>query len=235
MTDKCSTARSTKTDSPGIGKTAAKRRDQLRLLEEKRTRTLAQLNKARAELAHAVAEAEARERRRFRNQQMQEAKRLKFILGGLVLAAMRGVGPDGFTMSSQDLAQLREKERELLDRVWAVLNAPPQPCASDADQSTPPAHAFLDTRDAKTEQTLTTVVGRNLLGAQSDGAARVAETASVTILSAGRGDAFDVGHSDVQQGSTESDGGLLAHADSWQTTADVGVERPRVASAPLRT
>jgi hypothetical protein len=160
MTDKCNTVPSMKTGSPGIGKTAAKRREQLRVLEEKRTRTLAQLNKARADLAQAVAEADARERRRFRNRQIQEAKRLRFILGGLVLAAMRGVGPNGFTMSSQDLVQLRDNERELLDRVWAALTVPLQPRGADRDQSTPPADAPLDTVDSAGPQSLTTALQR---------------------------------------------------------------------------
>jgi hypothetical protein len=160
MTDKCNTVPSMKSDSPGIGKTAAKRREQLRELEEKRTRTLAQLNKARADLAQAVAEAEARERRRFRNRQMQEAKRLKFVLGGLVLEAMRGVGPDGFTMCSQDLVQLRDNERELLDRVWAALTVPLQPRGADRDQSTPSAEVPLDTLHSTGAQSLTTGLQR---------------------------------------------------------------------------
>ncbi|NML48024.1 hypothetical protein HHL11_30025 [Ramlibacter sp. G-1-2-2] len=123
MEDKPSNQGPSADEERGIGKTAAKRRDQLRQLEEKRRKTLARLNEARAQLAQAVAEDEARARRRQRNQQMQEYKRLKFVLGGLVLTVMQSDGPAAFAMSSQDLFRLSDKDRQLLDRVWAVIRS----------------------------------------------------------------------------------------------------------------
>lgn len=110
---------------PTIGKTAAKRRRQLELLEQRRRKTLAQLNLARAELAQAVAEAEARDRRRQRNRQLQDLKRLKFVLGGLVLSVIREAGGSEFAMTSGDLLRLTEKETELLKQVLTVLSASP--------------------------------------------------------------------------------------------------------------
>lgn len=129
--------------APTIGKTAAKRRMQLELLEERRRKTLAQLNQARAELAQAVAEAEARDRRRQRNKQLQDLKRLKFALGGLVLSVMREAGAADFAMTSRDFLRLAEKDADLLKQVLTVITTPTEPGGSSADGGT------VATRDAR--------------------------------------------------------------------------------------
>lgn len=122
--------------APTIGKTAAKRRMQLELLEQRRRKTLAQLNQARAELAQAVAEAEARDRRRQRNRQLQDLKRLKFVLGGLMLSVMRETGSAEFAMSSRDLLRLTEKDADLLKQVLTVIITSPEPVGGSADGGT---------------------------------------------------------------------------------------------------
>lgn len=129
--------------APTIGKTAAKRRMQLELLEERRRKTLAQLNQARAELAQAVAEAEARDRRRQRNKQLQDLKRLKFALGGLVLSVMREGGAADFAMTSRDFLRLAEKDADLLKQVLTVISTPTESGGLSADGGT------VATRDAR--------------------------------------------------------------------------------------
>ena len=119
------TTRDPKSHSPAraartIGAVAARKRDQLKQFEAARKRSIDKLNQERAALAQAVAEAEARERRRVRNQQMADQKRLKFILGGLMLGSLRSLGELGFSMTAEDLKQLPEKDRTLLTQVLAA-------------------------------------------------------------------------------------------------------------------
>lgn len=115
--------------SPGIGKRAAKRRMQLEELERRQSEALARMNQERAALRQAVAEAEARARRQERAQQKKDEGRVKCILGELVLTVMRDGGPDALQMSSQHLLRLSPKDRQLLDKVWAVISA-----RADAEQ-----------------------------------------------------------------------------------------------------
>ena len=107
-----------------IGTAAARKRDQLKQFEIARKRSIDKLNQARTELARAVAEAEARDRRRVRNQQMADQKQLKFILGGVMLEALRTQGPTAFAITPADLDRLAEKDRQLLTEVLTA-NAPP--------------------------------------------------------------------------------------------------------------
>lgn len=136
MQDKTSIPAPATAGAATIGKTAAKRRMQLELLEQRRQKTLAQLNHARAELAQALAEAESRERRRQRNRQLQDLKRLKFVLGGLVLTVMREAGGSEFAMSSRDLLRLTEKEANLLKQVLTVVSPSFESSASPANGAT---------------------------------------------------------------------------------------------------
>lgn len=107
----------------GVGKRAARRRMQLEELERRQSEALARMHQERAALRQAVAEAEARARRQERAQQRKDESQLKSILGALVLTLMRDGGPDALRMTSQDLHRLQPKERELLDKVWAVISA----------------------------------------------------------------------------------------------------------------
>ena len=99
------------------GSIAARKRNQLEQFEATRKRSIEKLNHARAELVKAAAEAEGRERRRARNQQMADQKRLKFILGGLMLDYLRTSGQAAFFMRTQDLEKLKEKDQRLLHEV----------------------------------------------------------------------------------------------------------------------
>ena len=108
---------------PSIGKRAARRRMQLEELERRQSEALARMNQERAALRQAVAEAEARARRQERAQQRKDEIQLKSILGALVLTVMRDGGPDALRMTSQDLLRLDPRDRQLLDKVWAVIMA----------------------------------------------------------------------------------------------------------------
>lgn len=102
-----------------IGTLAARKRLELNQFEAARRRSIERLNHKRAELARTVAEAEAQERRRLRNEQMADQKRLKFVLGGIMLEALRTQGLTSLTITEQDLHRLGEKDRQLLDDVLA--------------------------------------------------------------------------------------------------------------------
>lgn len=111
------------TQAPSIGKRAAKRRMQLEELERRQSEALARMSQERAALRKAVAAAEAKARQLERRQQRKDEAQLKCVLGALVLTVMRDGGPDALRMTSQDLHRLEAKDRELLDKVWAVISA----------------------------------------------------------------------------------------------------------------
>lgn len=117
-------------EGPSIGKRAAKRRMQLEELERRQNEARARMNQERAALRQAVAEEEARARRQERAQQRNDENQVKRILGALVLTVMRDGGPDALRMTSQDLLRLEAKDRQLLDKVWAVISA-----RTDAEQA----------------------------------------------------------------------------------------------------
>lgn len=123
MTDTENGKTAKSTQGPSIGRKAAKRRMQLEELERRQSEALARMNQERAALRQALAEAEARARRQERAQQRKDETQLKSVLGALVLTVMRDGGPDGLRMTSQDLLRLEPKDRQLLDKVWAVIMA----------------------------------------------------------------------------------------------------------------
>ena len=101
----------------GIGAHAAKKRMQLERFDEERKKLQEKLRRERDQLARDVAEVEARDRRRQRNKELTGQKRLKFILGGLVLAALREKGRDALSITAVDLDGLKPADRQLLDQV----------------------------------------------------------------------------------------------------------------------
>ncbi|UUZ68772.1 hypothetical protein LP416_02265 [Polaromonas sp. P2-4] len=107
----------------GIGALAARKRQQLERFDEERRRADERARLERDQLLKDAKEAEMRAHRKQRNLEQTEQKKLKFVLGGLVLTALRTRGPAHFTVSSQDLTRLDEKERETLDRVLAAMHA----------------------------------------------------------------------------------------------------------------
>ncbi len=114
-----------------IGKKAERRRMQFQELERRQSEASARMKQERAAAKKALAEVQARARRQERAQQRKDQTQLKSILGALVLTVMRDGGPDALRMTSQDLHRLQPKERELLDKVWAVIS-------TRADQEEPP-------------------------------------------------------------------------------------------------
>lgn len=116
---------------PSISKRAARRRMQFEELERRQSEASARMKQERAAAKKVLAEVEARARRQERAQQRKDETQLKSILGALVLTVMRDGGPDALRVTSQDLHRLQPKERELLDKVWAVIS-------TRADQEEPP-------------------------------------------------------------------------------------------------
>lgn len=110
----------------GIGALAERKRQQLERFDEERRRAEGKTRMEREQLAKEVQEANRRAQRQQRNLEQTEQKKLKFVLGGLMLTALRTHGPEHYTVSSQDLTRLDEKERQMLDRVLAALHAAAQ-------------------------------------------------------------------------------------------------------------
>ena len=108
-------------DAPrGIGAQAAKKRMQLERFDEERKKLQEKLRQERDQLARDVAEVEGRDRRRRRNKELTGQKRAKFILGGMVFAALRQKGRDAVSITAMDLDGLKPMDRQLVDQ---ALNA----------------------------------------------------------------------------------------------------------------
>ena len=108
-------------DAPrGIGAQAAKKRMQLERFDEERKKLQEKLRQERDQLARDVAEVEGRDRRRRRNKELTGQKRAKFILGGMVFAALRQKGRDALSITAMDLDGLKPMDRQLVDQ---ALNA----------------------------------------------------------------------------------------------------------------
>ena len=100
----------------GIGAFAARKRQQLERFDQERKRLQQKMRDEREQLARDVAEAEARERRRQRNLELNSQRRVKFILGSMVFTALREKGRDALSITAMDLDGLKPLERELLDQ-----------------------------------------------------------------------------------------------------------------------
>jgi len=116
----------------GIGAQAARKRQELERFDEERKKLQEKWRQERDQLARDVAEVEARDRRRRRNQELTDQKRVKFILGGLVLAALREKGLTALAITAQDLDRLKPMERQLLDQALDTARAPTHPAADAA-------------------------------------------------------------------------------------------------------
>ena len=101
-----------------IGGTVATKRKQLAHLTAEKKRKHAAYILARERLARDLAELEGHERRRQRVAELNEEKRVRFILGGIWLQALQSQ-PSSFSLSLGDLTQLKPVERVLLDAVLA--------------------------------------------------------------------------------------------------------------------
>ena len=121
-----------RSDAPrGIGAQAARKRQELERFDEERKKLQEKWRQERDQLARDVAEVEGRDRRR-RNQELTDQKRVKFILGGLVLAALREKGLAALAITAQDLDRLKPMERQLLDQTLDTSRAPAPPAADAA-------------------------------------------------------------------------------------------------------
>jgi hypothetical protein len=123
MEQKTQTASEKTNGIPQLGAMARKKREQLERFDDERKRLQDKLRTEREELAREVAEVEARDRRRIRNGQLNSQKRLKFVLGGLVLTALVKNGRNAMTVTSEHLDRLSEKDSALLDQVLDAASA----------------------------------------------------------------------------------------------------------------
>lgn len=105
----------------GIGALAERKRQQLARFDEERRRAEEKARVEREQLAREMQEAVRRANRQQRNIELNEQKRLKFVLGGLWLGTLSRQGPGQFIVSAQDLLQLDDKERDLLHRVLSAM------------------------------------------------------------------------------------------------------------------
>lgn len=105
---------------PSIGAKASSLRKQLQDFGERKLRIEAELREEKQKLAKDLNEAERREKRRIRNRELNDQKRLKFLLGGLALAALRRLGRKAFALAATDLEALPSKDLQLLDEALLI-------------------------------------------------------------------------------------------------------------------
>jgi hypothetical protein len=127
-----------------LGTMAAKKRQQLERFDAERKRMQEKQRREREELAREVAEVEARDRRRMRNEQQNDQKRIKFVLGGLVLTALIKDGRAKLSIASGDLDRLSDKDKALLAQVLAAALANSADAADAANDLRVPQHAEVD-------------------------------------------------------------------------------------------
>ena len=115
---------SSRSDAPrGIGAQAAKKRMQLERFDAEHKKLQEKKRQEREHLARDVAEVEGRDRRRRRNEEQKGQKRAKFILGGMVFAALREKGRDALSITAIDLDGLKPMDRQLVDQALDAAQA----------------------------------------------------------------------------------------------------------------
>jgi hypothetical protein len=106
-----------------IGSMAQRKREQLRRFDEMRRKKAEEIKREREELARALKEVEARERRRAANARMNSLKRGKFVLGGLLVAKLRAGGQLPLTLTQEDINGLAKREQALFTELLEALAA----------------------------------------------------------------------------------------------------------------
>lgn len=102
-----------------IGSLAARKREQLEQFNAEHRRLEEKRRKAREQLTNELNKIQTRERRRQRNQEQSDDKRIRFILGGLMLTALRSQGQEAFGVGPADLSRLKLTEFALLSEILA--------------------------------------------------------------------------------------------------------------------
>lgn len=100
-----------------IGQAAARRREQLNKLKEAEQRRQEAFRQERERLAREVAELEVQERRIQRQKQLKEKQRVCFVLGELLLNAMKTQGLIDFSINRSDLDRLKPELQALVQTV----------------------------------------------------------------------------------------------------------------------
>jgi len=100
-----------------IGQAAARRREQLNKLKETEQRRQEAFRQERERLAREVAELEVQERRIQRQKQLKEKQRACFVLGELLLNALKTQGLIDFSVNRSDLDRLRPELQALVQTV----------------------------------------------------------------------------------------------------------------------
>jgi hypothetical protein len=112
---------------PGLGAKASSARKRLEVFEERKRRIEDELREERQRLTTDLTDAERRENRRKRNEEMNRLKRVKFILGGLVVSALREEGEKALAFATKHLGRLKPEERQLIAEALASLHPPSGP------------------------------------------------------------------------------------------------------------
>ena len=116
---------------------AQRAREQLRQFQEARKAKEEALRREQEELANALKEAEKRERRRQTTERLTNEKRIKYALGGLVLAKIRAFPGRPLQFGNDDLRMLSDKDRERLLRALSKIPAAHAASTSGAPEPGP--------------------------------------------------------------------------------------------------
>lgn len=121
-----------------MGSLAARKREQLDKFDAARRQLMEKQREERETLVRELAEADAKKRRRDKTQEVQKFKRAKFLLGGMLLAAVRESGHRPFIVTVDDLKRLTQKDRDIVEPVLLAMRAS-NDAADDKPSTTPDA------------------------------------------------------------------------------------------------
>lgn len=117
-----------------IGARVAKEREQLQQIEAERRRHAEESRKAVEESKKRIAALEAHGRQASREQDLREKRRATFLLGELVMSAIRTEGLTEFKMFAEALNSLKLEDLELVARVVERNPAPSRPPPRSASE-----------------------------------------------------------------------------------------------------
>lgn len=119
-----------------IGTAAARKREQLQRMTEAELRRKQAAREERAQLTKELAELEAREGRHRRELERKERQRASFVLGEIVIDAMRHQGLNDFKVTIADFAHLKLEDFEKVKRVVSRGKTPTTATVNDDNNET---------------------------------------------------------------------------------------------------
>ena len=127
-----------------IGRVTMKKRQELDRLKEEQRRIQQVYREEKAKLERDLAESDRRDRRRESLARHNDDKRMRFILGGVILEVLRQQGTTAFSFGPMDLTRMKVADRTSLEGILArLIPTPPSP-ASQPIQDAPSNDSGVD-------------------------------------------------------------------------------------------